>query len=85
MIGEDREVELLERANRSFERQRAETLPLAPADLFVLLGPRPDPAFRIEDLAEDRAFSGVIELDLGAPIEDDDAGREPGAVSEGGD
>jgi hypothetical protein len=83
MFEEDREVELLERANRSFERQRAETLPLAPADLFVLLGPRPDPALRLEDLAEDRAVSGVIELDLGAPMEDDDAGDEPGAASEG--
>jgi hypothetical protein len=93
MIGEDREVELLERANRSFERQRAETLPLAPADLFVLLGPRPDPAFRLEELADDRAVSGVIELDLGSPMEEDDAGdedrgneadRDPDGGDEGG-
>jgi hypothetical protein len=83
MLAEDREVELLERANRSFERQRAEALPLAPADLFVLLGPRPDPALRLEDLAEDRAVSGVIELDLGGPMEDDADGGGPGAQSEG--
>lgn len=73
MIGEDRELEVLERASESFERQHAETLPLAPADLFVLLGPRPEPAFRLEELADDSGASNVIELDLGGDDEPDPA------------
>lgn len=48
LFPEDRETELLERAKKRFEAARAEHLPWAPADLFVLLGPPPDPVIRLD-------------------------------------
>jgi hypothetical protein len=44
----DRESELLERAKNDFEAARAKALPWAHADLFVLIGPEPDPVIRID-------------------------------------
>lgn len=48
----DREDELMERAKNDFEAARARALPWAPADLFVLLGPEPDPVIRLERIGE---------------------------------
>ena len=50
LFPEDRERELLERAKTEFEAARARELPHLPADLFVLLGERPDPVIRLDQL-----------------------------------
>lgn len=68
----EREAEILARAKASFDAQRKRQLPNLPADLFVLLGPRPPAAIRLGDLANPRDLLGTVELDVG-----DEAPGEP--------
>lgn len=62
----DREDALMEKAKNEFEAARKKALPWAPADLFVILGPEPDPAIRLDEI-------GAIDV----PVFEDEVDEAP--------
>ena len=77
-----REAELLAKAKREFDKQHDEHMPLAPSDLFVIVGPKPQRKTvdelirgtvlgRLELLVDERDEAGDVSApDAGAPALD---------------